>query len=185
MSSSTTKKAIAYALKELLLEKPISKVTVQDIADRCEINRQTFYYHFTDIIDLVEWICIEDADKNLKEKGKYSTWQDNFLGIFETMKKDRPFIINIYKSVPLDILINYLYKLVYPLIYGVIDDKAKNKVVREEDKVFITNFYKYSLVSLVLEWIKNDMKEDPKKIVDKTSILLSGTIDQALKDLSK
>lgn len=101
------------------------------------------------------------------------------------MKKDRPFIINIYKSVPLDILINYLYKLVYPLIYGVIDDKAKNKVVREEDKVFIANFYKYSLVSLVLEWIKNDMKEDPKKIVDKTSILLSGTIDQALKDLSK
>lgn len=185
MSSSTTKKAIAYALKELLLEKPISKVTVQDIADRCEINRQTFYYHFTDIIDLVEWICIEDADKNLKEKGKYSTWQDNFFGIFETMKKDRPFIINIYKSVPLDILINYLYKLVYPLIYGVIDDKAKNKIVREEDKVFIANFYKYSLVSLVLEWIKNDMKEDPKKIVDKTSILLSGTIDQALKDLSK
>lgn len=43
MSSSTTKKAIAYALKELLLEKPISKVTVQDISDRCEINRQTFY----------------------------------------------------------------------------------------------------------------------------------------------
>ena len=111
MSSSTTKKAIAYALKELLLEKPISKVTVQDIADRCEINRQTFYYHFTDIIDLVEWICIEDADKNLKEKGKYSTWQDNFLGIFETMKKDRPFFIKASLLISLLIIFINLYIL--------------------------------------------------------------------------
>ena len=185
MSSSTTKKAIAYAFKELLLEKPISKITVQDISELFEINRQTFYYHFQDIVDLVEWICIEDADKNLKEKGKFNSWQENFLSIFETIKKDKPFIINICRSVPLDILINYLYKLVYPLIYDVVNDKAKDKVVREEDKVFIANFYKYALVSEVLEWIKNDMKEDPQVIVNKISILLKGTIDQALNNLRK
>lgn len=185
MSSSTTKKAIAYAFKELLLEKPITKITVQDISERCEINRQTFYYHFQDIVDLVEWICIEDADKNLKEKGKFNSWQENFLSIFETIKKDKPFIINICRSVPLDILINYLYKLVYPLIYDVVNDKAKDKVVREEDRVFIANFYKYALVSEVLEWIKNDMKEDPQVIVNKISILLKGTIDQALNNLRK
>lgn len=46
MSKLTTKKAIAGALKELMEEKPISKITVGDIADRCGINRQTFYYHF-------------------------------------------------------------------------------------------------------------------------------------------
>ena len=89
MSSITTKKAIAYAFKELLLEKPISKITINDISERCEINRQTFYYHFQDIIDLVEWICIEDAEKNLKELN-YSSWQETFIAIFETMKKDRP-----------------------------------------------------------------------------------------------
>ena len=49
MSKLTTKKAIAGALKELMEEKPISKITVGDIADRCGINRQTFYYHFHDI----------------------------------------------------------------------------------------------------------------------------------------
>ena len=105
--------------------------------------------------------------------------------MFETIKKDRPFIINICRSVPLDILINYLYKLVYPLIYDVINDKAKDKVVREEDKIFIANFYKYALVSEVLEWIKNDMKEDPQIIVNKTNILLRGTIDQAINNLRK
>ena len=66
MSSLTTKKAISFTLKELLLEKPLSKITVNDITERCDINRQTFYYHFESITDLVEWTCLEDADKVLK-----------------------------------------------------------------------------------------------------------------------
>ena len=184
MSSITTKKAIAYAFKELLLEKPISKITINDISERCEINRQTFYYHFQDIIDLVEWICIEDAEKNLKELN-YSSWQENFMSIFETMKKDRPFILNINRSVSLDNLINYLYKLVYPLIYRVVDEKASKYVVTEQDKKFIADFYKYALVNVVLEWIKNDMKDDYKIIVEKVSVLLKGTIDQALINLKR
>lgn len=46
MSSLTTKKAIAFTLKELLLEKPISKITINDITERCDINRQTFFITF-------------------------------------------------------------------------------------------------------------------------------------------
>ena len=52
--------------------------------------------------------------------------------------------------------------------------------VREEDKAFIANFYKYSFVGLMLEWIQNDMEEDPKKIISKLSVLIHGTIVQAL-----
>ncbi|MDD4532837.1 MAG: TetR family transcriptional regulator, partial [Bacilli bacterium] len=52
MSRKTTQRAIAYSLKELLLEKPLSKITINDIANKCDINRQTFYYHFHDITDL-------------------------------------------------------------------------------------------------------------------------------------
>ena len=132
-------------------------------------------------------IITKPKNKNVvvMSESEFNSWQENFLSVFETIKKDRPFIINICRSVPLDILINYLYKLVYPLIYDVVNDKAKDKVVREEDKVFIANFYKYALVSEVLEWIKNDMKEDPQIIVNKTNILLRGTIDQAINNLRK
>lgn len=116
MSSLTTKKAIASSFKELLLEKPLPKITINDITDRCDINRQTFYYHFEDIVDLVEWICIEDADKVLKDNKTYATWQEGFYSIFEIIKKDKCFIMNIYKSVSLETLYRYLYRLVYPLI---------------------------------------------------------------------
>lgn len=185
MSALTTKKAIAFALKELLLEKPISKITVSDITERCDINRQTFYYHFQDIRDLVEWICVYDADKALEDKTTYATWQEGFLAVFELMKKDRPFIMNIYSSVSTELVSTYLYKVVFPIIYGVVNEKAQGKVVREEDKVFIADFYKYSFVAIVLDWIKKDMKQDPKEIVNKVSCLVEGTIENAINNMKR
>ena len=173
----------SFTLKELLLEKPLSKITVNDITERCDINRQTFYYHFESITDLVEWTCLEDADKVLKDKATYKTWQDAFLAIFDLMKKDRPFIMNIYHSVSLEVLLTYLYKIVYPIIYKVVDEKSKGYIINEENKKFITDFYKYSFVAIVLKWIKEDMKEDPKTIIHKISLMTNGTIENALNNL--
>lgn len=180
MSSLTTKKAIAYSLKELLLEKPLSKITINDITERCDINRQTFYYHFSDIVDLVEWISIEDADKALKNKNNYANWQEGFLEIFKLLEKDKIFISNIYHSVPIEIITKYLHKLVYPVIYKVVDEKSEGGHAREEDKEFVTKFYMYAFVQIVLEWVKNDMKDDPKKIVDKVATIVEGTIEKAV-----
>ena len=66
--SQITKRALEASLKNLLLKKPLNKITVNDITEDCGINRMTFYYHFKDIYDLVEWSCLEDASKALKEK---------------------------------------------------------------------------------------------------------------------
>ena len=59
--SQVTKRALEASLKHLLLQKPLNKITINDIAEDCGINRMTFYYHFKDIYDLVEWSCQEDA----------------------------------------------------------------------------------------------------------------------------
>lgn len=56
----------------LLLKKPLNKITINDIAEDCGINRMTFYYHFQDIYDLVEWACLEDA-KRLSKTKKHTT----------------------------------------------------------------------------------------------------------------
>ena len=52
--------------------------------------------------------------------------------------------------------------------------------VSQEDKAFIANFYKYAFVGLMLDWIKNDMKEDEHIIVDKLSLLMHGNFPRAL-----
>ena len=56
-----TKQLLAESLKELLTHKPVDKITVKEIVAGCGVNRQTFYYNFHDIYDLMEWILLEDA----------------------------------------------------------------------------------------------------------------------------
>ena len=80
--SQTTKRALAQSLKKLLQTKPLSKITINDIAEDCGVSRMTFYYHFADIYDLVEWTCQEDASVALAGNKTYSTWQQGFLNIF-------------------------------------------------------------------------------------------------------
>lgn len=180
MSKATTKIAIAFAFKELLMEKPLDKITVNDITDKGEINRQTFYYHFHDIFELTEWICEEEAERALKNNKTYETWQEGFLAIFEMIKADKPFITNIYHHLQSDYLYRYLYRVTYDLLYGVIEEQASGMVVRDEDKEFIANFYKYGFVGLVLEWIDKGMKEDPKIIIERLNSLIQGSFSHAL-----
>lgn len=179
MSSLTTKKAISYALKDLLKERPFNKITVNDIAKNCNINRQTFYYHFIDKEDLIEWICKEEMSGVLEKQKEDIPWQEKFLAVFMLMPKEKVFVTNIYHSVSLEILRQNLYRLVYPIIYKEIDKISKADNLLEQDKIFITDFYKYAFVAIVLEWIKNDMVEEPQIIVDKVSNLVTGTIKHA------
>lgn len=180
MSKITTKIAIAFAFKELLLERPLNKITINDITEKCEINRQTFYYHFHDILELTEWICEQDAERALKENRTYDTWQEGFLAIFHMIKRDQAFIVNIYHNVPKDYLYRYLYKVTYKLLYDVLEEQSAGMVIREEDKAFIANFYKYGFVGLVSEWIDSGMKEDPKMIIERLNSLIQGSFHHAL-----
>lgn len=178
--SQVTKRALEQSLKNLLLKKPLTKITVSDIADDCGINRMTFYYHFKDIYDLVEWSCLEDAKRALDEKETYDTWQQGLLQIFEAVQQNKPFILNVYRCVHREQVEKYLQPLVDELLIGVIEEKASGMTVRDEDKQFIAQAYGYMFIGLMLDWIKDNMREDPQQIVDRLNRLIKGSLSAAL-----
>lgn len=178
--SQTTKRALAASLKNLLLKKPLDKITINDIAEDCGINRMTFYYHFKDIYDLIEWTCIEDATRALEGNKTYDTWQQGFYQIFEAVQENKPFIMNVYHSVSREQVERYLYKVTYGLLIDVVNEKAAGMSVRDEDKEFIADCYKYMFVGIMLEWIRNNMKENPAYIIERLDGLVHGSIMTAL-----
>lgn len=178
--SQVTKRALEASLKNLLLKKPLDKITINDITEDCGINRMTFYYHFKDIYDLIEWCCVEDAKKALEGKKTYDTWQQGFLQIFEAVLDNKPFILNVYHSVSREQVEIYLYKLTYDLLIGVVEEKSAGMNVREEDKRFIADFYKYAFVGLMLDWVRHDMKGNPHRIIEELSVVMHGNVAAAL-----
>ncbi len=178
--SQMTKRALEASLKHLLLKKPLDKITISDIAEDCGISRMTFYYHFKDIYDLVEWTCVEGARKALEGKKTGDTWQEGFLQIFEAVLDNKPFIMNVYRSVSREQVELYLYKLTYDLLIGVVEEQSAGMTVRDEDKAFIADFYKFAFVGLMLDWIKGDMAQDPREIIRRLDVLLRGHFVAAL-----
>lgn len=178
--SQMTKRALEQSLKNLLMKKPLTKITINDVTEDCGINRMTFYYHFKDIYDLVEWSCLEDAKRALENNKSYDTWQQGLLLIFETIKENKPFVMNVYRCVHQEQVEKYLKPQVDSLVLGIIDEELGERILRDEDKEFIARVYSYIFIGIMLDWIKEDMQSDPATIVDRLSILLKGTIADAI-----
>ncbi|SHL53235.1 transcriptional regulator, TetR family [Anaerocolumna jejuensis DSM 15929] len=178
--SYITKKALEDSLKNLLLQKPLSKITISDITKDCGINRMTFYYHFKDIYDLIEWICTEETARAINGKKTYETWQQGFLQTFQMVLDNKPFISNVYHSISREKIEDYFYAITYDLLIGVVEEKATGMNVSEAAKKFIANFYNFAFVGLLLDWIKKDMQDDPQLIIDQVSTLIQGEVSRAL-----
>lgn len=179
--SQITKRALEQSLKNLLLKKSLTKITINDITEDCGINRMTFYYHFKDIYDLVEWSCLEDARRALEDNKTHDTWQQGFLQIFKAVRENKPFIMNVYRCVHREQVEKYLNPLVDNLIRNVIEEESVGITVRDEDKMFISQIYSYVFIGIMIDWINDDMNEDPQKIVDRLSILIQGSVKESLK----
>ena len=183
--SNTTKQALEASLKKVMLQKPLDKITISDITSDCGISRMAFYYHFKDIYDLVEWSCLEDAKRALQGKKTYDTWQEGILQIFEAVLENKPFILNAYHSVSREQIENYLFHLTYDLLKAVVEEKTAGMQIREEQKEFIANFYKYSFVGIMLDWIKRGMKESPEEMAGLITVTMHGNVGNSLRNMEK
>ena len=188
--SKITIKIIANTLKCpsitfcILLKKPLDKITIKDLTDDVGISRMSFYYHFKDIYDLVEWSCIYDATNALKGNKTYDTWQEGLTSIFEAVLQNKPFILNVYHTTTQDSIERFLFTTVHDLILGVVREKAQGTNISEEQIQFIADFYKYSFVGIMLDWISKGMNEDYNEIVYNMTNTLHGSIANSISNFT-
>ena len=175
------KGAGGIAEKDCCFKRPLNKITINDITEDCGVNRMTFYYHFKDIYDLVDWIMVEDAAKALEGRQSFENWTDAFLDILRQVQDNKVLVMNVYRSVSREQVEQYLYKLLDPMLRDFVDRSAQGFTVQDADKQFVVDFYKYALVGMALEWIRRDMKEDPVRMTERLNVLLRGDLERALR----
>ena len=138
----------------------------------------TFYYHFKDIYDLVDWILVEDAAEALEGRQNFETWSEALLDALQRIQDNRVLVLNVYRSVSREQVEQYLYKMLDPLLRMFVE--RENIPVQEEDKQFIIDFYKYGFVGMVLEWIRRDMKTEPAIMAERLNTMMHGDLKRAL-----
>lgn len=183
MKSNQTKKALAEALKQLLTRKPINKITINDITEQCGISRMTFYYHFKDIYDLVEW-TLEEATQQIIGENRYAdNWQQGFLDLLKEVKDNQNLYMNVYRSMDREASERYLLKKVEPLLMPVVEKEAAGMGISPEGKRVVAIFYTYAFIGVVLDWISKGMPLTPQQVVTLTAAVVQGDFRNSLQNL--
>ena len=110
-----------------------------------------------------------------------SPWQEGFIDLFHAVYENKPFIMNVYHCVSMEQVEKYLKPLTDQLLLDVLNELSKDMVIREEDKQFIAKIYSYMFVGVMLDWIRNDMKEEPKTLVSRFGKAIQNDFINALK----
>ena len=177
-----TEKAIVESFIELLNEKPLDKITVKNVIDRCGVNRSTFYYYFEDIYDLLNKIFEHETGKIKESTREYdgTHWADGVMEIMSFAMDNRKAIYHVYKSVSREKLESYLNTALDDITYNSVKSKAGDIKASDEDIRLVSNVYKYAIIGLIFQWLEEGMKEEPSDIIHKLEYIANNTIHEML-----
>lgn len=181
--SDLTKRALAGSLKKLLEQKPIDKITVKDIVTDCGVNRHTFYYHFQDIYDLLDWLCQDEVDKILGAHQTFDTWKEAYLDLYKYLQNNKTLLINAYNSNYSDHLENHIRSIVHSYIEDFLRSESGDAKLPQEKFDFIVDTYTYGIVSFAMDWIANNMADRYDNSINFFMTLLDGSMKYAVSKL--
>lgn len=162
--SMITKQAIATGFKQLMKEKPFDKITILDITKTCGLNRQTFYYHFQDKYELLNWIFYNEVILVLTNDLSLDTWPDNLFKMLTVMKENDTFYRNAINHSFQEEFRNYLLTISEELLYSIIDHIKDDYSMPEEDQTFLSRFLSYGVVDSIVYWAKEGMVRSPLEL---------------------
>ena len=166
-ASEAAKREICAALKALMAQKPLNKITVAEIMQSCGMARQHFYYHFEDIYDAVRWMFDQEAVALLREHEGVMLWQDGLLQLFQYLQENRTVCLCALHSLSREHLKRFFQTDIHAIIQSTIQRIVKklNYQAPDEEVDLLTKFYVGALANLIEEWLLGDIQETPEELI--------------------
>ncbi len=162
-NANITKKALAQSLKELGSTKILDKITVADITEHCGVNRQTFYYHFEDKYELLNWIYTQELFIPLTADLDFENWPEKLVELFRYMKKNKNFFKNTIRSSN-NFFAEYMEKVLVELFIKGIQDLDPYHPLTEQEQNISAKFFAYGLTGVMVDWTMQGMKEPEEEL---------------------
>lgn len=176
------KKSIQKAFRALLKEYALDRITVTLICEKANVNRQTFYYYYQNIIDLLKDILFVEIYDEVNRGRAYDTWKHGFLTTTRFIHSNHEMFMNIYTSSYWEEVNRYFTEISNTLLLGVLDECIANtdSAIREEDKHFMVEYYRIVFNGIMTEWTKAGMTLTPEELLSKFEKMVDGTICMSL-----
>ena len=169
-----TKRKMALALKQLMETMAFEKITVSDITNLSKIHRQTFYYHFQDRYELLDWLLYTELLVPLLEDLNLDNMYDKLEKLFATMAKDKKFYQSAFRIDSED-LTRYVSKVATEQFASVVKKIGEQNGIEGVDAecdIVIAEFFGYGITGVVMSWAGRGMKESPAVMTSRIQTLV-------------
>lgn len=171
--SNITKRALAAALRELMQEVPFDKIQVAHICDRCDMNRKSFYYHFKDKYDLVNWIFDTEFITFAMESTSGIPADDRWESIeraFDYFYNNRDFYRKALKIKGQNSFSDHLREYCFPLIRI----RIAHLIGDEAAEDFTINFFADAIICAIERWLLDKDCMTPAQFISKLKGIIQG-----------
>lgn len=173
-ASERTKRNLAAALKEKMARKPLEQITIQELTERCGIQRRAFYYHFEDIYALVRWMFQEEAISLLNQREGSLLWQEGLLQLFYYLEENRAVCLCALRSPGHDALKRFFGTNLEAIFVKAAEETAA-RLELELDPDGIPLFVS-ALGGIVESWLLGLFPDSPEKMVERINGFLESHI---------
>lgn len=153
-----TKNALAMALKQHMEKRPFNKISINDLCDTCRMNRKSFYYHFRDKYNLLNWIFQVEIVAPILSKHYDSTWEQ-LEDLLNYLDKNRKFYINAFKVEGQNSLKEYYSMVMQPILM----DGVKRRFTDSVNREMMADFYTEFLLAAIIKWLNEYGKMNPSE----------------------
>lgn len=182
----STKQQLGDALKKMMAVKPIERVTIKDITEICGVNRQTFYYHFGDVYDLLEWIFEEDANRVLPHEVVYEHWREDVMVFFEYLNENRAFALNVYNNLNCrKYMLRFYREKLAVCVRSFADIVSRDISIERSDFEFVIEYYVDEIMGIITLWLENNMEVPATVTRERFLRMLDNSVEQMLSRFSK
>ena len=177
-----TELELANALKDLMSKEALDDITVKRLTDICGIKRQTFYYHFRDIYDLLTWIFLnEDLNKNRQ----IDSWQEAVKVIMKYVIKNKKFVQNTLSSAGGDLFKQFISSFLYTVTLKAFASSDKKGIIPGDDKRLFMSYYVSGISNVIITWIEKGMKESEEQLIKRLDLVVDGFVQGLILKYSK
>ena len=166
--SNQTKQLLAQSLQELMATAPLEKISVNDIVDHANVGRNTFYYHFEDKYDLVNWYFQSGITRFLVELSAYSSWNALLAALETYFLENKVFYCNAlaYNGQ------NSLQQYMFDYLRSIFEQNARelNPDASAEETRKIGQFFAGAMMGILIPWVLSGMKNNALSNVSELSI---------------
>ena len=181
--SNITKRALAAALRELMEEVPFDKIQIAQICERCDMNRKSFYYHFKDKYDLVNWIFDTEFISLAVESAKHLDSDDHWELIeqgCEHFYANRSFYRKALLIKGQNSLSDHLREYFFPLIKMRIAQFLRD----DADDEFTVNFFTDAILCAIERWLLDKQCMPPEEFVAKIKRIVRGGAEAIYREMN-